>query len=134
MLIIYICRTFFKYYFLYIYKFYKFILYIYKFIMYILNIMKYGKLFKSIIKNYNYEFIDYNYLKKYILCDNFFDLLINHIKIFNNNYIQYHNQINYNTENNNIENNNTDNTKLYEYILINYLSINKLLKNVKRKI
>ena len=105
--------------------------------------MKYGKVLRSITENYNYKFIDYNYLKKNILCENFLNLLINHIKIFNNNYIQYHNQTNNNTENNNnntennnnnTENNNTTkNTKLYEYILINYLSINKLLKKCKKK-
>lgn len=92
--------------------------------------MKYGKALRRIIENYNYEFIDYNYLKKNILSNNFLDLLINHIKIFNNNYIQYYNKIQdnqiYNSED--IQDN-----KLYEYILINYLSINKILKKCKKK-
>ena len=97
--------------------------------------MKYGKLLKSIEKNYEYIFIDYNYLKKNILFNNFLELLTDDINTFNNNYIKYFNNIdNNNIDKNNIDkNNNNIKKKLYEYILINYLSINKLLKKCKKK-
>ena len=47
--------------------------------------MKYGKLLK-VIKNEDYHYIDYNYLKKQIRNKDFFKILKNNIDFFDKNY------------------------------------------------
>ena len=78
--------------------------------------MKYGKLLK-IIKNKDYHYIDYNYLKKLIGNSDFFKILKNNIEFFDKNY-----KLNKNF-----------NTEIYNYLVINYLSIHKIIKKYNKK-
>ena len=78
--------------------------------------MKYGKLLKN-IKIDNYHYIDYNYLKKLIRNDDFFKILENNIKLFDQNYKLINNF----------------NKEIYNYLIINYLSIHKIIKKYNKK-
>ena len=78
--------------------------------------MKYGKLLK-IIKNKDYHYIDYNYLKKQIGNSDFLKILKNNIEFFDKNY-----KLNKNF-----------NTEIYNYLVINYLSIHKIIKKYNKK-
>ena len=87
----------------------------------LLNYMKYGKLLIEIIENQKIKknYINYNFLKKKIMCNNFIIILDKEINDFDNNY-----------KNIKLDNNSYD---LYCNLLINYLSINKILKKFKRR-
>ena len=87
----------------------------------LLNYMKYGKLLIEIIENQKIKknYINYNFLKKKIMCNNFIIILDKEIYDFDNNY-----------KNMKLDNNSYD---LYCNLLINYLSINKILKKFKRR-
>lgn len=78
--------------------------------------MKYGKLL-NVIKNKDYHYIDYNYLKKQIRNKDFFKILKNNIDFFDKNYKL---RKNFNTE-------------IYNYLVINYLSIHKIIKKYNKK-